>query len=298
MIHSDPVNLGEVTAAIDGSISGDIMIPQNIPAGYHTLTVSGQTYSGEQIKYEQTVLVQGSDPKDRDEDGINDTNDPCMFLTASGIDIDSDGVDDACDPVIGDSSSAPSAPTNAHTNSPTNGNPILNWTAVNGVTSYKIYRDGISLGTANDTTYTDNTSSEGTHEYYITAVTGNIESNHSNSVTVLVDRTAPDVKNLAFLGFGDVLIRGMSLNLLTPSKNSNVTISADATDIGGIAKGEYYIDTDSGKGRGVPMTYSNNKLSAIISTKNLSHGYHNLYARADDSTGNWSSTTSIMFFYP
>ena len=102
-IRSKPVDLGSYTVSSDGSMRETITIPDNIPAGYHTLFVYGKSVSGEDIKITQTLLVTGKDKEDLDDDGVKDTNQPCgAFLKASGKDEDLDGIDDACDPEITD----------------------------------------------------------------------------------------------------------------------------------------------------------------------------------------------------
>ena len=102
-IRSKPVDLGSYTVSSDGSMRETITIPDNIPAGYHTLFVYGKSVSGEDIKITQTLLVTGKDKEDLDDDGVKDANQPCgAFLKASGKDEDLDGIDDACDPEVTD----------------------------------------------------------------------------------------------------------------------------------------------------------------------------------------------------
>ena len=102
-IRSKPVDLGSYTVLNDGSMKETITIPDNIPAGYHTLFIYGKSASGEDIKITQTLLVTGKDKEDLDDDGVKDTNQPCgAFLKALGKDEDLDGIDDACDPEITD----------------------------------------------------------------------------------------------------------------------------------------------------------------------------------------------------
>ena len=102
-IRSKPVDLGSYTVLNDGSMKETITIPDNIPAGYHTLFIYGKSASGEDIKITQTLLVTGKDKEDLDDNGIKDANQPCgAFLKASGKDEDLDGIDDACDPEITD----------------------------------------------------------------------------------------------------------------------------------------------------------------------------------------------------
>ena len=100
-LYSDPINLGDFTVAADGSLEQEVQIPNSVPAGYHTLVLTGETYSGESIEYEQIILVQGANPDDLDENGISDSQQPCgPFMVASDQDADFDGIDDACDPRI------------------------------------------------------------------------------------------------------------------------------------------------------------------------------------------------------
>lgn len=102
-IRSKPVDLGSYTVLNDGSMKETITIPDNIPAGYHTLFIYGKSASGEDIKITQTLIVTGKDKEDLDDDGVKDANQPCgAFLKASGKDEDLDGIDDACDPEITD----------------------------------------------------------------------------------------------------------------------------------------------------------------------------------------------------
>ena len=122
--YSDPVEIGQYAAGDDGSLDIDIAIPDVLPAGYHTLVMSGQTYSGEPIKYEQVILVQGADANDLDENGIPDDQQPCgPFLHSSGEDVDRDGIDDACDPEI---DSPPVNPDDSDNENPGNPDPTPN----------------------------------------------------------------------------------------------------------------------------------------------------------------------------
>jgi virginiamycin B lyase len=90
------------------------------------------------------------------------------------------------------STQVPSFPTNLAATSPAQ-YPSLSWNASSGATSYNIYRNGTNVGSTTNTTYADNTAPEGTDTYYVTAVNTSGESGHSNTVSVLVDRTAPTI---------------------------------------------------------------------------------------------------------
>jgi lysophospholipase L1-like esterase len=101
-LHSEPINLGSYLVSKNGQLDISTTIPASVPAGYHTLTLTGSTYSGEPIQFEQVILVQGSNPSDIDDNGAPDNQQACLFIPPSGVDADSDGIDDACDPEIGE----------------------------------------------------------------------------------------------------------------------------------------------------------------------------------------------------
>jgi lysophospholipase L1-like esterase len=99
-IYSDPISLGDFFANQEGGYTGNLVIPSDLPAGYHTLVLSGETYSGEPIDFYKNVLILGSNSSDVDEDGVSDSVDKCLFMPVSNVDADHDGIDDACDPEI------------------------------------------------------------------------------------------------------------------------------------------------------------------------------------------------------
>ena len=102
-IYSEPRDLGGIEVNDNGDVNGSVNLPEDLPAGYHTLIVSGESPSGERTELYQTILIKGSDTEDIDENGIPDKNQPCgAFLPAANEDKDFDGIDDACDPEITD----------------------------------------------------------------------------------------------------------------------------------------------------------------------------------------------------
>ena len=102
-IYSDPRDLGEIETDENGEIDGRVALPEDLPAGYHTLVVSGESPSGEKTELYQTILIKGANPEDIDENSILDKNQPCgAFLPVANEDKDFDGIDDACDPEITD----------------------------------------------------------------------------------------------------------------------------------------------------------------------------------------------------
>jgi len=100
-IYSEPRDLGEIEADKNGEINGSVALPEDLPAGYHTLVVSGEAPDGKKQELYQTILVKGPNPDDIDENGTPDKNQPCgAFIQAANKDEDLDGIDDACDPEI------------------------------------------------------------------------------------------------------------------------------------------------------------------------------------------------------
>lgn len=124
VMHSDPIELGSFQAGDDGSLNVDAILPELLPAGYHTLIATGYSPDNRPIRYEQVVLVTGADPNDADENGVADTQQKCgAFMSASGVDSDLDGIDDACDPEVtaespGSSPSPTPSPTSSVTPTP------------------------------------------------------------------------------------------------------------------------------------------------------------------------------------
>ena len=102
-LYSEPTNLGDIDVKDNGSIEKSLKIPANIPAGHHTIVVSGESSAGEKIELYQTILIKGPNPDDIDENGTPDKLQPCgAFAQAANKDEDLDGIDDACDPEITD----------------------------------------------------------------------------------------------------------------------------------------------------------------------------------------------------
>jgi hypothetical protein len=176
----------------------------------------------------------------------------------------------------------PVAPTNLLVTSPAN-NPTLTWTSSSGTVWYTIYRDGVNSGaTPGTTTFTDTYAQEGTHTYYVAASNSGGESVASNTITVVVDKTAPIASNV----------------VLSPThikSGGTMTITANASDALSVATGEFFIDTDPGIGNGTPMVYANGKLSAQTTVSGLTRGSHIVYIRAKDNAGNWSSLAGGSF---
>jgi virginiamycin B lyase len=88
----------------------------------------------------------------------------------------------------------PAAPTVTTPSTPTGSYPVLNWNAVDGVTSYNIYNASddslITTVGANITTFTDTSAQRGPHYYYVTTLNGGDESFPSNVVKIIYSPVA------------------------------------------------------------------------------------------------------------
>jgi hypothetical protein len=197
-IHSTPTELGTFTVSADGSFSTTVSIPDNIPAGYHTIHITGQNIAGEPIDYYQTVIVSGP-ADDVDGDGIPNSTDPCSFLDASGTDVDQDGIDDACDGTIGEApavdTTAP-AVTGTITEQPSqdgwyNHDVTITWQATDpttDTTGKTIPSSGIAAQPEVTVAAT-----EGEHEYTSPSVCDNAGNCATGSKTLKIDKTTPTI---------------------------------------------------------------------------------------------------------
>lgn len=94
-IHSDPVVLGNLQLLGD-TISGTVVIPDTIEAGYHELHIVYNDIQGNTVDMYKHLYVANS-KSDLDGDGIGNNFDPCYATIQGGVDKDDDGIDDSCD---------------------------------------------------------------------------------------------------------------------------------------------------------------------------------------------------------
>lgn len=95
VLFSDPVELGPLQVGPDGTISGDIVIPDDVPTGYHQLHIIYSTASGEEKDVYQYVFV-GEKPDDLNGDGTSDSQQSCIFETEPSMDLNGDGAQNGC----------------------------------------------------------------------------------------------------------------------------------------------------------------------------------------------------------
>jgi len=100
VIHSDPVDLGTYTADASGNITANLIIPADVPAGFHTVDIMTTDIAGNPIDIQKVVYVAGSSD-DVNANGTPDSQEACVLATTSSLDQDRDGIDDACDGDIG-----------------------------------------------------------------------------------------------------------------------------------------------------------------------------------------------------
>ncbi len=162
----------------------------------------------------------------------------------------------------------PGAPSGLSAPSPA-AQPMLSWTGVPGATSYNIYRDGAVVGTATSPGYTDTTATAGPHSYQVTAVADGVESDPSDSVSVLVG-TVPAITSAGSASTGQrvpfdftVTTTGAPTPTLTETgalpAGLTFTDNGDGTaDISGIpaagTAGSYPLTISASNGIGGPVT--------------------------------------------
>jgi N-acetylneuraminic acid mutarotase len=177
-------------------------------------------------------------------------------------------------------------PTNLTALTPTKQKPALSWDSVPEATSYTVHRNGSLVGTSSTASFTDMAlSADGNYSYTVTASNGSISSESSLPFTVQYDSTSPTATGATISGW-------LAIHWANPS------ISANASDaLSGAVGGEFYVDTDPGQGNGTPMTYSDGKIRGKVLISGGGGGWHTVYMRSKDAAGNWSTTTSVRYFY-
>ena len=78
-LFSRPTDLPGLKVDKNGDINGNVKIPNEIGAGYHTLLMKGIASSGEEIVFLGTIFVKDAHG-DQDGDGVPDVSDRCMGL--------------------------------------------------------------------------------------------------------------------------------------------------------------------------------------------------------------------------
>lgn len=100
--------LGTAISGHDGNVETDVIIPDGIVPGGHTIDVTGENESGMPVNVTRPLYVTSGD-SDGDGDHAEDGLDSCPGAINSGRDSDQDGIDDICDSLV-DPRIAPSGP--------------------------------------------------------------------------------------------------------------------------------------------------------------------------------------------
>lgn len=124
------------------------------------------------------------------------------------------------------------APTNLTAPTPTNQHPSLSWVAPadGSATSYNIYRDGTEIGSTTSTSYADTSVTQGSYNYYVTAVDANGDGSvPSNTVSVVYDTTGPTITIIAptlneIVQGTSVIISGTVTDNLSGIQNNQVVV--------------------------------------------------------------------------
>ena len=122
-------------------------------------------------------------------------------------------------------------------------------------------------------------SSDGANQTVVGTAVDNAGNTSTVTASVNIDTIAPTISNLSFAP--DPL-----------AINNSTTLSADLSDLSGIARAEYYTGTDPGQGNGSPMTVVSGVASANVGPYSTP-GMYTYYFRAEDNAGNWSQPISI-----
>ena len=156
----------------------------------------------------------------------------------------------------------------------------LSWTASTdnvGVTGYKIYRDGVQVGTSTATNFqntdlTANTSYTYTVAAYDLAGNTSAQSAGVNATTPAVDNTPPSVS--------------MSAPLPGTTVSGNVTVSGSASDNVGVVGVQFLLD-------GVSLGAEDQSAPYAVQwdSTTATNGTHTLTARARDAAGNTMTTS-------
>lgn len=81
-LHSDPVDLGTVTADAAGHVAATVTIPADVPAGDHTLVLSGTGADGEPLELRTPINVTAPEPSTDDSATPGDTTGATTGATA------------------------------------------------------------------------------------------------------------------------------------------------------------------------------------------------------------------------
>lgn len=271
-LHSQPTPLGSFQVNAQGKLDADLVLPGSIPAGYHTIHAYTTNLAGEKVDLYQHIAVIGPQD-DSDEDGIEDSADPCLFVAPANIDQDLDGIDDACDDDITDA--IPPTVTGAPDHEPNaagwyNSDVTITWSAT----------DPKPSSGAPTTPQPTAANQEGTINYTSSPSCDPSGNCSSGTIAINLDKTAPA------LGVPE-----WTNNPKLTTDTATLTILAN-DNVSGIDRVEYFVDdNDPGFGNAVQVTVDNGAATISFGT-DLPAGTHKITVRTQDLAGNWSPAVS------
>lgn len=184
-------------------------------------------------------------------------------------------VQDLMQPVATPDITAPTIPTGVNATAVSQTQINLSWTASTdnvGVTGYRIYRNGVAVGTSTTTTYQDTGLAAGTtYNYTVRAydAAGNQSSDSAvaSATTQTPDTTAPSVT--------------LTSPADTATVSGTITISANATDNVAVTGVAFALDGTQIGGNDTITPYS-----TTLDTTTVANGTHTVRATAYDAAGN------------
>ncbi|HTE57731.1 MAG TPA: hypothetical protein VK694_03220 [Verrucomicrobiae bacterium] len=178
-------------------------------------------------------------------------------------------------PLIPDA--VPTVPSGLAGPSPTASAPVLGWNTVLAASSFKIFRDGVEVGSPAVPGFTDSAlAQDSTYAYTVSACNQVGCSAQSGPVNVAYDTTSPTLGSPSW--FNNPAVEG---------NNATVTVPV-ADNVSGVAAGEYYLGTDPGQGNATAMNLNANELTASLGD-GLAPGTYTVHIRAKDAVGHWST---------
>lgn len=174
----------------------------------------------------------------------------------------------------------PTAPTSLTVTQPSLTQVQLEWTAAtdtSGVTGYRIYRNGVMIGTATTTTFVDSSfTANATYTYTVSAfdAAGNESVQSMGTVITTAGDTTPPVVTV-------------SAPIANATVSGTITLSANATDNAVVSGVQFKLDTAN-----IGPEDTTNPYSVSWNSAAVANGSHTITATARDSAGN-TSTHSI-----
>ena len=95
VLFSEPIELGSLEVGPEGIITGDIIIPDDVPTGYHQLHIIYTTVDGAEKDVYQYVFV-GEKQGDLNGNNLPDNQESCVFDAIDGVDMNGDGRINVC----------------------------------------------------------------------------------------------------------------------------------------------------------------------------------------------------------